>query len=61
MSDSELANYLDTLTSAAPGQPVKKGGLGWYDHDHGVAVIERVPGSLTSYKLSYAAFCRKLA
>jgi hypothetical protein len=38
MSDDELADYLDMYANSGTGQPLKAGGVGWYDSIRGVTI-----------------------
>jgi hypothetical protein len=60
MSDDALADYLDEFVTGAPGQALKGGGVGWYDPDRGVAIIQRGEYSMTGYSMSYEDFLAKL-
>ena len=60
MSDDALADYLDSFVTRGGGQPLKGGGVGWYDADRGIAIIQRSEYSMTGYTMSYEKFLGKL-
>ncbi|HET9656431.1 MAG TPA: polymorphic toxin-type HINT domain-containing protein, partial [Kineosporiaceae bacterium] len=60
MSDDALADYLDGFVARGGGQPFKGGGVGWYDAERGVAIIQRGEYSMSGYSMTYEEFLGKL-
>ena len=60
MGDDELADYLDTYTNSGTGQPLKAGGVGWYDSSRGVMIIQRGEYSMSAFKTSPENFLSRL-
>jgi hypothetical protein len=60
MSDDEVADDLDSFTTSGGGQPLEGGGVGWYDPDKGIAVIQRSEYSMTGYAMSRENYLGKL-
>lgn len=60
MTDDELAGYLDGFVVRGGGQPLKGGGVGWYDPDRGIGIIQRSEYSMTGYSMPYESFLGKL-
>jgi hypothetical protein len=60
MSDDDLADYLDTYANSGTGQPLKGGGVGWYDSSRGVMIIQRGEYSMTAFKTSPENFLSRL-
>jgi hypothetical protein len=60
MSDDDLADYLDTYANSGTGQPLKAGGVGWYDSSRGVMIIQRGEYSMSAFKTSPENFLSRL-
>ncbi|MFD6568314.1 polymorphic toxin-type HINT domain-containing protein [Micromonospora profundi] len=61
MSDDALADYLDGFVGRGDGASLKNGGVGWYDAERGVTVIQRGEYSMTAFRESADAFARRKA
>lgn len=59
MSDDGLADYLDGFAGRSDGAPLHKGGVGWYDGERGVTVIQRGEYSMTAFRESVEDFNRR--
>ncbi|WP_211763331.1 RHS repeat-associated core domain-containing protein [Kutzneria sp. CA-103260] len=60
MSEDELADYLDVYANSGTGQAIKGGGVGWYDSNRGVMIIQRNEYSMTAFKTSKDNFESRL-
>lgn len=60
MSDDALADYLNGFVTGGGGQALKGGGVGWYDAELGIGIIQRNEYSMTGYSMSYETFLGKL-
>jgi hypothetical protein len=60
LADDALADYLDGFVRRGGGQPLNGGGVGWYDADKGVAIIQRSEYSMTGYSMPYEKFLEKI-
>ncbi|MDQ7807368.1 hypothetical protein Q5425_26830 [Amycolatopsis sp. A133] len=59
MSDDALADYLDGFAGRSDGAPLRNGGVGWYDGERGVTVIQRGEFSMSAFKESMADFMKR--
>ncbi|WP_151898176.1 hypothetical protein [Streptomyces sp. C8S0] len=59
MSDDDLADYLDGFAGRSDGAPLRNGGVGWYDGERGVTVIQRGEYSMTAFRESLEDFQRR--
>jgi hypothetical protein len=61
ISDDQLADYLDGFAGRSDGVALKRGGVGWYDAEQGVTVIQRGEYSMTAFRESAEAFAKRKA
>ncbi|MFJ3134468.1 RHS repeat-associated core domain-containing protein [Streptomyces sp. NPDC086843] len=59
MSDDELADYLDGFAGRSDGASLRNGGVGWYDGERGVTIIQRGEYSMTAFRESLEDFNRR--